>query len=215
VSERPDADIAGCAAAHDALVRDLAKLSDATVDEPSRLPGWRVGHVIAHLARNADSHVRRFEGAARGEVVDQYPGGESGRAAEIEAGAHGSAAAIVDDLRVAIDRFAAACASMPTDAWPRVTRDVGGVMRPCATLPSRRWKEVEVHRVDLGLGYEPADWPRDFVARFLPGALEAIPDRLPPGAALPSFDGIDDATVLAWYYDRVGVRGLPHLSPYG
>ncbi len=42
---------------------------------PSLLPEWSDGHVLTHLARNADSVVRRMEGAARGELVDQYPGG--------------------------------------------------------------------------------------------------------------------------------------------
>ncbi|MEV0474381.1 maleylpyruvate isomerase N-terminal domain-containing protein, partial [Streptomyces prunicolor] len=30
---------------------------NASVAEPSRLPGWSRGHVLAHLARNADALV--------------------------------------------------------------------------------------------------------------------------------------------------------------
>ena len=61
-------------------------LDDATVARSSRLPRWTVGHVPTHLARNADAHVRMLEGAAAGEITDQYEGG-AGRSAEIEAGA--------------------------------------------------------------------------------------------------------------------------------
>lgn len=40
-----------------------AGLCDAAVRAPSRSPGWTVGHVLTHVARNADSHVRRTEAA--------------------------------------------------------------------------------------------------------------------------------------------------------
>ena len=35
--------------------------------------------------------------------------------------------------------------------------------RPKAMLPALRRREVEVHRIDLGLGYGFADMPADFV----------------------------------------------------
>lgn len=41
---------------------------------------------MTHLARNADSFVRLLEGAARGEVAAQYPGGSAQRNGEIDAG---------------------------------------------------------------------------------------------------------------------------------
>ena len=43
------------------------------------LPEWSVGHVMTHLARNAEAMVRRVEAATRGEVIDQYAGGVEGR----------------------------------------------------------------------------------------------------------------------------------------
>ena len=67
--------VEGCAAAQAALLDDIADLSDDVARRPSRLPGWTVGHVLTHIARNADSLVWRLEGAARGELRDQYPGG--------------------------------------------------------------------------------------------------------------------------------------------
>ena len=36
----------------------IANLGDDDVRRPSGLPAWTVGHVLAHVARNADSHVR-------------------------------------------------------------------------------------------------------------------------------------------------------------
>ncbi len=52
---------------------------------------WTVGHVLTHLARNAESHVRMLEGATMGEALEQYAGGYDQRAADIEAGADRSA----------------------------------------------------------------------------------------------------------------------------
>src|SRR5690349_6033119 len=85
--------------AHVRLFERIEGLQDDDLRQPSGLPGWSVGHVLAHLARNADSVVRRLDGAARDEVVDQYPGGAAGRAAEIDAGAGRAAAELVADVR--------------------------------------------------------------------------------------------------------------------
>ena len=65
----------------------IERLSDDDVRSPSLLPEWTVGHVLSHVARNADSHRERAEAAAAGEVVEQYVGGYAGRAAAIELGA--------------------------------------------------------------------------------------------------------------------------------
>ena len=80
-----DRDVAGCAAAHQRLLATADALTDEQVAAPSLLPGWTVGHVLAHLARNADSHARVLAAADAGEVVDQYEGGPAARAAEIDA----------------------------------------------------------------------------------------------------------------------------------
>src|SRR2546421_337158 len=84
---RPVAAIARVTGAHMRLLEAVDRLTDEQVLRPSLLPGWTVGHVLTHVARNADSHVRRTEAAIRGEMVDQYPGGYAAREAEIEAGA--------------------------------------------------------------------------------------------------------------------------------
>src|SRR5262245_50530179 len=66
---------------------------------PSRLPGWTIGHVLTHLARNADSIGRVLVAAERGEVIDRYAGGQARRDAEIEAGAPRPASELVADVR--------------------------------------------------------------------------------------------------------------------
>lgn len=130
----PERDIAGCAAAHATLNANLAGLTDADARRPSLLPGWTVGHVLTHIARNADSVTRRLEGAARGEIVDQYTGGYDGRAAEIDAGATRPAAALLADVHGTSAVLDALCAALDDDVWERPTRTVAGEVLPASSV---------------------------------------------------------------------------------
>ncbi|MFL6238760.1 MAG: maleylpyruvate isomerase N-terminal domain-containing protein [Actinomycetes bacterium] len=182
--------VAGIRQSQEKLVAALAGLTDAQARQPSLLPGWSVGHLLTHVARNADSVVRRFEGALRDEVVDQYVGGQAGRDAEIEAGAGRSAAELVDDVRqtsAAVDEI---CARMPPDAWARMTRSVTGNETAASHVALSRWREVEVHHVDLGLGYTTADWSAELVQTCLPGVLQTLARRT------------DSAALMAWAMNR-------------
>jgi maleylpyruvate isomerase len=194
----------GCRDASARLLATLDGLDDATARRPSRLPGWTVGHVVTHLARNADSHVRMLDGAMAGTVADQYEGGLDGRAADIASGAARPAAALVSDLNRAVDDLNTTWGRVPVEVWATGHARMGnGELCPCAELPARRWREVEIHRVDLGLGAEPADWPDAYVDLELPKALAHLPDRLSPA---------DRATLLAWLVGRV--EGPPELPPW-
>jgi maleylpyruvate isomerase len=178
---RPDAEIAECRTSHERLHRSIQALDDAAMRRPSRLPGWTVGHVVTHLARNADSVVRRLSAVMDGRMVDQYEGGPAGRAAEIEAGAVRSAAEIYDDLVRADDGVEAVFEVVPEEAWERPFATPNAwkefQQQPASFLPFTRWREVETHHVDLGIGYEFADWPQTLVDRWLPGLLQALPER--------------------------------------
>ncbi|MFM7307225.1 MAG: maleylpyruvate isomerase N-terminal domain-containing protein, partial [Actinomycetota bacterium] len=106
-----DAQVTGCAASHQRLLASLETLTDEQCREPSLLPGWTRGHILSHLARNAESHVLMFSAATRGEESEQYPGGKPVRKAGIESGANRSAAELVSGLRISIYALEAAWAS--------------------------------------------------------------------------------------------------------
>jgi maleylpyruvate isomerase len=55
-------DLASVRDATERLLTAAAKLDNAAVTQPSRLPGWTRGHVLAHLARNADALVNVLQG---------------------------------------------------------------------------------------------------------------------------------------------------------
>jgi maleylpyruvate isomerase len=184
----------GGRAAHARLLAALDGLDDATAAAPSRLPGWTVGHVLTHLARQADSHVRLLEAAAAGELADQYAGGSAGRAEEIDAGAGRSAAEFVADLAAAIGRLEDAWDKAGPAVWAHgFGRSTFGELLSCADLPFRRWREVEVHHADLGLDYSHEHWTAAYVDAELPRILAALPARMPLA---------DRRTMLAWLMGR-------------
>ena len=181
-----------CCRAHSRLAATVAPLDEDAVRRPSLLPGWRVGHVLTHLARNADSFLRMLEGAAAGETLEQYDGGPARRAADIDAGAERAAEVIVADVMDTMGRLEACWRATGPDTWCGEGRTAGSPW-PCWTFPHARWREVEVHHADLGLGYTRADWPSAYVTLELPGALGQLPGRL---------DGPTRAQLLAWLMGR-------------
>jgi maleylpyruvate isomerase len=199
VNPKLRAGIDGCRAAHARLSETLETVTDEVARQPSLLSGWTVGHVLTHLARNADGQLRHVEGALRDEVVDQYPGGREGRAADIEAGAGRPAAELVADVRQSATAVEAAWESVPEVAWGRYARAVSGALLPLEVLPWRRWREVEVHHADLGLAFGYHDWSDGFVAEELPRLLVALPDRLS--------DPRSRRQICAWLFDRAPQPG--------
>ena len=167
--------VEGLAASHQRLLSvldpiDGEGLTDEMVRRPSRLPDWTVGHVLTHLARNADSYTRLTMAAENGESVDQYPGGATGRNADIDAGAVRAARDQIADLRRSVYELEGAWA-VARDAWFGRGRLMSGHEVPISELPLRRWREVEVHTGDLGLrelGLDgPESWSTDYVRHDL------------------------------------------------
>lgn len=144
--------IARCAASHSRLESDLEALDDGIAGRPTSLPLWSVGHLLTHLARNADSHQWLAEGIAAGEVRDQYPGGTRGRNADIDAGGSRSARELVSDLTASNRACEGAWARLDDTHWAEgEARALAGTWR-ATELPFYRQREVEIHRIDLGLG---------------------------------------------------------------
>ncbi|AQZ60987.1 Maleylpyruvate isomerase, mycothiol-dependent [[Actinomadura] parvosata subsp. kistnae] len=154
------------AAATNQLLATAASLSDADVTAPSLLPGWTRGHVLAHLARNADSSINLLTWARTGVRTPQYPSYEA-RTAEIEAARRRSAAQLLADVEDGAARFAAAVRDLPAHAWSVQVEGMRPPPHPAWYVLVRRLREVGFHHVDLAAGYGPADWPASFVRREL------------------------------------------------
>jgi maleylpyruvate isomerase len=150
-------------AATEALIRTAEGLDDTAVSSPSRLPGWTVGHVLTHVARNADAYTNLLTWARTGVETPAYPT-PTARAEGIEAGAGRPLAEQIEDLRRSHERFTDAGAAMPAEAWTFFLPSTG---QSAAAVPWARLREVEVHHVDLGRGYTHADWSDAFALRLL------------------------------------------------
>jgi maleylpyruvate isomerase len=191
--------VAGVREAHQALIESIASLTDERARGNSLLPAWSVGHVLTHIARNADSHVRMLRGAIAGQPVEQYEGGHQGRGRDIEAGAGRSATDLIGDIITSCTALDETYPEMTPEAWASHGLNANGEEWPCAAMPFHRWREVELHHVDLGLGYKPTSWPAAYVERELAISLRLLPERL--GEA-------DQQAMLAWLVGRSG-------QPYG
>ncbi len=205
-AEAPRVEIAACRAAHERLSDRVETVDDLVMRRPSRLPGWTVGHVLTHVARNADSFVRVLEAAAEGRSVSQYPGGTAQRNGEIETGAQRNSAAIVKDVRSSSERLNSTFAGTLPEVW-RATWDAGnGRTLRYAELPWRRLREVEFHHVDLGLGYEMTTWSDEFVMMALHDSLKRLPERIEDEEQRLAF--------LAWVAGRRESPGEITLTPF-
>ncbi|MER8221701.1 maleylpyruvate isomerase family mycothiol-dependent enzyme [Streptomyces sp. NPDC094143] len=180
-------DLASVRDATERLLTAVGTLDNAAVTQPSRLPGWTRGHVLAHLARNADALVNVLEGRP------MYVSGEA-RDADIERDAPRALDVQLADLRESAVRFQEA-GDAPAD-WSRTVELRNGVKDTAARVPFRRWVEVELHHVDLGIGYELEDLPAEFTER----EIDFLADRFAGHPDVPS-TRVTDGT-RAWSTGR-------------
>jgi len=226
-----------CLAAHRRLEEVLSRgLTDEMARRPSLLPGWSVGHLLTHLARNADANSGMVEGAQRGELVAMYPGGAEQRQADIDAGQGRPATELVKDVIEAMQLLERAWASTSDEVWATaLSRTFGGV-RSTAHTVYLRWREVEAHLADLGLpelgapawdgisqAYLDAEWIEQTaqLGRRLPQGTAVIlipgdrPSRVYGSAEQPIQVRAEPRRILQYLMGRGGADpGWPPLSQW-
>jgi maleylpyruvate isomerase len=175
----------------DRLLATVGRLSDADLADPSLCEGWTRGHVLAHLARNADALVRVASVATTGVADTMYDSPEA-RDADIAAGAGRPVAAQADDLRASAARLAAVLGQLtPEHGGVRVHRTPGGPEIPVGAVAYLRLRELVFHHVDLDAGFGFADAPPEVVALLLDDAVARLTDA-PGGAAAPDVTVVTD-----------------------
>jgi maleylpyruvate isomerase len=137
------------------LLERATRLTEAEAHAPISLPGWTRAHVLTHLGDLSSAFARQARYAKRGERIEVYDGGRTGRDASIEVGAARTLPEILESLRGGFTALA--------DAWGDLSD--GDWSLPCAyrdlDLHATRlcwWRELEVHWVDLDVGRTAADW---------------------------------------------------------
>jgi maleylpyruvate isomerase len=222
-------------AAHARLHAIAERMTDDLARRDTLLPGWTVGHLLTHLARNADSHRGMVEAAQRGEIIPQYPGGPAQRNADIERGSGRPASELVADLKSGDANLERAWSTTDERVW---VSGLGLRRYGPATIAEfvfLRWREVEIHLVDLNLPeLGSPDWDGlstayiDVELQELSRGLAArVPESttiiLAPGDR-PSRafgKGEDRAVIaatpgriLAWLMSRGGDPSWPVLQPW-
>ncbi|GAA1958762.1 maleylpyruvate isomerase family mycothiol-dependent enzyme [Kitasatospora viridis] len=188
-AELAAAELKAVAESTERLLRTVADLTADQIAEPSGLPGWTRGHVLAHIARNADSLVNLLETARTGVPVPQYAS-EAAREEGIQQGAPRPPAEQLADLTASAERFAAAAAALPDEAWSAELTHRHGYTFPAHEVPGKRLGELEYHHVDLAVGYTAAHWPEFFATE----QFAYLAERFAGQEGLPAVELVADDT---------------------
>jgi maleylpyruvate isomerase len=211
-------DISLVEAATAALLQTTARLADDDVSRPSLCDGWTRGHVLAHLARNAEAISRLAQWAASGERREMYPGGTERRDADIEAGADRTAAEQLADLRSTADDLAEVLPSLLDGLAAAEVEMRGGYLVASERLPFLRLRELVLHHVDLDAGFTLADVDGDVLVRLIDDAVSrlrlshrapSVTLRTPEGESWTVGEGDVEVTgprhgLLLWLARRIG-----------
>lgn len=145
----------------------LSLVDNADFFKPSRLPGWDLSTLVAHVAYNANALVNLVEWGATGVEKPMYPSPEA-RNAEIAYGA----TLIPDALRNLHDhtlvRLDVAWRDAPAKAWDAQVKTAQGRDVPMSETLWMRTREVWIHAVDLGVNAGFHDIPRVVLETLLP-----------------------------------------------
>lgn len=180
------------ARADQVLVRTVDGLTATSYAGDSLLPDWSRGHVVAHVALNAEALAGVLHGAHVGQPQPMYASPEA-RDTDIADLAAAGPAELRDRLLAGTTRFSDALAAMHDDDWAgRFERTPGGPEFNLSSVALMRVREVEIHHADLDAGYTHADWPADFCALL----LESMTKRHYP----TPFDARPSDLDRAWRY---------------
>jgi maleylpyruvate isomerase len=178
---RPDIELSWVANGQVLLEQAVAGLDD--LRGPSRLPGWTRGHVVTHVARNAEGLTRLLTWAQTGVQTPMYPSVQA-RAADIEAGAGRPLAEQLDDLRRTGAAFAELAAQLSAQQWRAIVRNMQNPPCPASQVPWMRVREVWLHLVDLDAGAELDVLPEDVATALVRDVADELGPRVPARVTL-------------------------------
>lgn len=174
-------------AATDRLLATVDRLSDGDWAADSGCMGWTRGHVIAHLALNAEGLGSAVRGLLAGTPTLMYAS-DGARDADIATLAVAEPAYVRERLRTSAGHLADAVADLTTLSEDATfERTPGGVRMRAHAVPLLRLREIEIHHADLRAGYAHADWPAETAVGF----LELDADRFTGSPVLARATDID------------------------
>jgi maleylpyruvate isomerase len=162
------------------LIALLGRLDADAFEAPSRLPGWSRMTIVCHLRYGAGALLRMSLDVLEGRPTSYYPAGRARQRPTTLVPTSGEEVGdVLTDWADKAARLDEVWASLDTDAWaltvaePEHNVDLGSV--PLARLALLRLTEVDLHGVDLGVGF--ADWSDTLIDIALPTRLGWLPAR--------------------------------------
>lgn len=152
-----------------ATARALQDVAAASLCE-----GWTRGHVLTHVARNAEAVGRLAQWAVTGEPQQMYPGGTKARDADIAAGAGRPPGELAEDLVRTADALAPRLEALSGPLSTDRVEMRGGLEVDAHTLPFLRLRELVFHHVDLDAGFTFEDVEDDLLRRFVDDAVTRL-----------------------------------------
>lgn len=166
--------------------RELSRVPDAGLDEPSGLPGWSRRALVAHVGYNARAIGRLVEWATTGVETPMYASPQA-RNEEIEIGATLPPHALRHLSEHAAISLDVQWRDAPPAAWSAPVRTAQGRTVPLSATPWMRIREVWLHAVDLRAGATLAQLPGELADPLLADVV-ATWDRKGVGAGLALVD---------------------------
>jgi maleylpyruvate isomerase len=187
------------------LVRTVDAMADFQFAEPSLLPGWSRGHVVAHLVLNAEGLAGALEGVREQHSVPMYAS-SGARDADIEKLSSADPAVLRDRLLASTTAIHEGVQELPEGLHAaRIERTPGSDRTFSAgRVGEMRLREVEIHHADLDLAYTWAEWPSAFTV-FLLDNRSAVHDG-------PPFTAHAVDLGRSWAFGRAGDQGGPTVS---
>lgn len=205
-----------------ALLATVDAMSAEDLAAPSQLSGWSRGHVLAHIAGNAEGLGRRARSVIDGVPRSMYESPET-RDGDIECRSTRSIAQHRLALAATHDDLVSDFAGLLEGSLDDELELRGGLMIRIGDFPLLRLQEVSIHHADLGVdGYTWRDWPNELPAWVLPRATRMFSARGEFPVAWIEVDGErlaisgDDGPglvgsareMLAWIIGRAPGEGL-------
>lgn len=201
------------------LLVTVESLRGRDLTEDSSLPGWTLGHLLSHIARNADALCNLLHWARTGIETPMYES-KMQRDADINLGATRPDGPVLTDVVDSAGRLRAAVDGLAPEDWNHDVVTAQGRTIPAAQVPWLRLREVAVHHVDLGASF--ADAAPGLVTALLSDVINSAGtrpgwpslrvettegDTFEIGSASVSVKGAQ-ANVLAWLTGRSAGRDL-------
>ena len=176
-----DARIAQIAAAHERLRAAAGEISEEAAREAVDCPGWTRGHVLIHFADLSRALARQARFAAKGETIEVYEGGRPARDRRIEELHDRPVQWLREQVNEGLTELEEAWSALPADGWGRPSQYRN---LPLFATQLAWWREVELHTVDLLVGYRSEDWSAPLASH----TVSFLRSRLPPGVTLVASD---------------------------